>query len=116
MTFDEIDPEIRLCYGAHQAFLRFGFAAEHIFCGINAGRVLVVLRPPTKPEFVLTACETTPMTGEIFETKWSALIAAMQIDRTVSAETREQMFDEFRGLFPGVPLITALMGKGLLPL
>jgi hypothetical protein len=116
VTFDQIDREIRLCYGAHQALLRIGFAAEHLFCGINGGRVLVVLRPPEKPEFVLTACEETSMTFETFATKWSALVEALQVQHSVSAETREQMFDEFRGLFSALPLITALMGKGLLPL
>lgn len=116
MTFDQIDREIRLCYGAHQAFLRIGFAAEHIFCGINGGRVLVVLRPPAKPEFVLTACAETPMTAESFATKWNGLVEAMQVQQVVSTETREQMFDEFRGLFPAVPLVAALLGKGLFPL
>jgi len=115
MTFDDIDREIRLCYGAHQAFLRLGFDAEHIFCGINGGRVIVVLRPPGKPEFVLTACETS-MAYEVFATKWRDLVEAMQVAQTVSMATREAMLDEFRELFPGVPLVASLMVKGLLPL
>ena len=115
MTFDEIKPEIRLCYGAHQAFLRLGFKADQIFCGVNGGRVLVVLRPTWKPEFVLTAYSCTVMTPEIFEMTWNAFVEALQVDRTVTYETREQMFDEFRRLFPAVPLATALLGKGLFP-
>jgi hypothetical protein len=116
VTFDEIQSEIRLCYGAHQAFLRLGFEAEQIFCGVNGGRVLVVLRPPSKPEFVLTACESTPMTPEIFEAAWNRFVEVMQVDRSVTFETREQMFVEFRGLFPTVPLVAALVAKGLFPL
>lgn len=115
MTFDEIDPEIRICYGAHQAFLRIGFEAEHIFCGINGGRLLVVLRPPKKPEFVLTACET-PMTYDDFIMKWIAFIDAMQIAKTINTETCEALYDEFLGLHQSVPLLGALVAKGLLPL
>lgn len=115
MTFEEIDRELRLCYGASQALLRFGFHAEDIYYMINFGRVLIVLRAPNKPEFVITACETT-MTTEAFETKWSALVTAMQVDQTVTMPTREQMLDEFRGQFSGVGLVTGLMDKGLLPI
>lgn len=115
MTFEEIDREIRLCYGAHQAFLRLGFDAEHIFCGVNFGRIVVVLRKPDRPEFVLTACES-PMALGTFADKWNAFIRAMQVERSIDEDVREQMFDEFRGQFSGVGLVTGLMGKGLLPI
>lgn len=113
--FEDINRELRLCYGVHQAFLRIGFAADHIFCGIDTGRVLIVLRVPGKPEFALVACETR-MSHADFATQWDGLVEAIPVSRVVDAATCEAMFDEVRSLCSGTALITELMKKGLFPL
>lgn len=103
--------EIRLAYAAHQRLLRLDFEADHIFTGVNGGRIVVSLHIPQRDPFNIVCCNTK-MTYRQYATAWSEFIEAVQVKKLVSQAELDAMYDEWP--FGDTNLVLALADKNLL--
>lgn len=112
-----LDADVRLVYGAHQAFRRLGIPADRLFTGINFGRVVVTIAdgPSDVPDFVFLVCQTE-LDAPSFGKKWLAALELIQDSRAVSDSDLHAMTDEFLSKCHVEGLVHALRAKGLLGL
>lgn len=112
--------EIRLAWGMHEVFRRLGFLPEHIFVGVNHGRVVIIVAPDAEDprevvrlerRLTVTVCPTKLHQGQ-FEAQWSA--AVEQINGHITTERElAAMYAETMTVLDPVGLIVALKAKGM---
>lgn len=110
MTYEQIDPAIRHCYGVHEAFRKLGFASDDIFIGAIHGIAWVVLRTQGK-EFKVGAARTC-RTQKEFEGLWTKTAQAI-VDGKVHNDVLNRMFLEASEVKDSVRFVAAILAKGI---